>query len=273
MHGISRPRWWPDVSPVVISADRVAILGDVHLGRPGAPLAFAGDVPRFAAWLEQLGRQHEAVIVNGDLYDLERGVVPFAFRRELDRLEAAHRRIVDTLDAIGAIVLVGNHDAALASLSGAAAAVDLVTSSGRVRVEHGHRWDAPIKQLRRFTTAVTWASGRVVASPARPLFDVMRWLDRRLTGENQARSPVETGATDWLAAHADYAALVIGHTHRPLLERASGSLLANPSGCVDGTPRWIQVDAGCGLVRRFEGDREVDRAALANRGASSNQRS
>lgn len=256
-----------------VHAERVAILGDVHLGRPGAPLAFAGRDDDFAAWLRELRTRCDAIIVNGDLYDLERGVVPFAFHSELGRLDVEHRAVLDALADTGAIVLVGNHDAALADLRQAASAVDLATVAGLVRVEHGHRWDAPIKQLRRFTTAVTWASGRVVASPARRLFDVMRWLDRRLTGEADQRSPVERGAARWLGAHRQYAGLVIGHTHRPLVEAVAGGVLANPGGCVDGVPRWIEVDGPSGVVRRFEGDREVERAPLANRAPSSNQRS
>jgi len=256
-----------------LHAERIAVLGDVHLGRPGAPLAYTGDDAGFAAWIDALAAQYDAIVVNGDLYDLERGVVPFAFRDELDRLDAAHPRSLAALRRAGAIVLVGNHDAALAELRGTGDAIDLDTPSGLVRVEHGHRWDAPIKQLRRFTAAVTWASGRVVASPARPLFDVMRWLDRRLTGETARRSPVERGAAAWLGAHRHYAGLVIGHTHRPILDRVAGGVLANPGGCVDGVRRWIEVDGAAGVVRRFEGGAEIDRAPLANRRASSNQRS
>lgn len=250
-----------------LSATRLAVLGDVHLCRPGHPMSCRAPAEELTALAEHLRATHDVIVLNGDLFDLDRGPVPLRFRHELEVVEAAHADTVRALLRDGVVLLHGNHDRVLGELGRAAAAADVQVGPWRVRVEHGDRFDAPIKQLRRFASLVTWTSGRVSQPPLRPIYRAMRFLESALTGEREGDSGIERRARAWLA-DADVDALIIGHTHAEHVSEADGRMLINPGACLDVPLRWVSIDADAGVVslNRFEngGARETRRATLAS---------
>lgn len=229
------------------------MLGDVHLGRPGAPLACSLGAGVLARHIDQLLDTHDVVVINGDLFDLERGSIPLAHSREYQRLAITHAAIVQRLSDPRVLLIAGNHDAVLVDELGALESVRVRTDVGDIHMEHGHRFDGPVKQWREFASVVTWASGRAAAAGAAPLVDVMRAIDRRLTGEQRAEGPIERGALRWLAHQQNVALMCIGHTHRSGIWRTSGRTLANPGDCVHGAIRHLSIDA-----KRAEVSRVVD---------------
>jgi predicted phosphodiesterase len=234
-----------------VQAHRIAVLGDVHLAAPGRPLSFRGQADDLAALVDRLADDHDIVIINGDLYDLDRGPLPFTYRRELQLARAASPELTRRLGSSRVRLTAGNHDATLARTGDAVDGIDLVAgASVRVRVEHGHRFDAWIKRWRPFTSAVTWMSGRAVQVGADPIYRTMRRIERHLTGEAQPvdprQNPIHQRAFQWLQARGEYDALIVGHSHRAGLWCEGGRLLANPGACADGRLSWVSIDLDAG---------------------------
>jgi predicted phosphodiesterase len=225
----------------------VAVLGDLHIGRPGSPLSFQGDPTALAATVEALLADVAVVVVNGDLLDLDRGPLPWSQRRELAWLRRHVRPLLTAFQHPRVLWLAGNHDAQAVK---GADAVEVAFPGGPVRIEHGHRFDAPIKRWPPFTRLVTWASGRAVYPPWRPVYDAMRGVEARLTGEGR-EGGVEARALRWLDAQEGRChGLVLGHTHRAGFWQTGTGWLLNP-GASPGLPlQVVRLDGVEGRVRR-----------------------
>lgn len=232
------------------------MVGDLHVGRPGS-LSFAGTVEDARAGIDALREAGaELVVLNGDVLDLERGAMPLATDREWRHLRRLHAGLEQELQRPDVLVLAGNHDDALLRSGHAAASVDIVGGPYRVRVEHGHRFDAPIKQWRRFATLATWASGRVVDSRISGVYHSMRRVEGLLTGEGRAsaspeRLPdgLERRAMRWLLRIPTYDGLIIGHTHRAGYWAVGRSWLLNPGESRGPALAAVLVDLAAGSIQ------------------------
>ena len=219
----------------MISARRVAVVSDLHLGRPDAPHACNVKLDEVKAAASVLAETHDLAVVNGDLFDLERGTWPLQ-GREYELLSQVHAEAAAALRAPPWIWTRGNHDRVLEALELATEHVEVALPCGVVRIEHGDRFNAFIKRWPPFTTFVTWVSGRVEAVPAlRPIYRAMRFADLALTGTSRAsEDPVVTAAAEWLGTRPDLRALVIGHPHEAVLRGLSdGRTVMNPGGSTE----------------------------------------
>jgi predicted phosphodiesterase len=197
--------------------------------------------------------EHDLIVVNGDLLDLDRGLLPLRPDAELRVVGRAHERVLRALEGDGVIVLPGNHDPLLGADAHSETAVRVETASGELHIEHGHRFDAPLKQLRRFTALVTWGSGIAARAHLDPVLRAMIQLDRGLTGEGTGTGPIERGATRWLARNPDVAAMAIGHTHRSGVWQAWGRPVVNPGHCLDGVFRYATLEGSSGTITLHAG--------------------
>lgn len=223
---------------------RIVVISDVHLrslvSDAGSELERTN-----ARSLARLVETHAAsgalVVVNGDLFDMDRAAPPWAHRSTLARWRAqspAHP-LWRALALRNVIVLSGNHDRAIADGLNAYQAIDVVHGGVRLRVEHGERFDAFIKRLRRFTRTVTWLSGLAERASADRLLRWMRAMES-LAGasEHGGDDALSRRAEGWLSAHRCYQALILGHTHEAALTRGENWLLINSGQAM----RWpIQV--------------------------------
>ena len=247
------------------TARSLAVISDFHLGRPDAELACQVPTDEILAAIDGLQERADLVIVNGDLFDLERGTLPLP-NRELSLLREVHARILNRLIDPGIAITRGNHDRVLGRDGTAFDALDVELPFGTFRVEHGDRFDGWIKQSDTFTSLVTWTSGRVHRVRAlRPIYDAMRFADRVLTGAAKSHEdPVAQRAAAWLASSPRHRGMVIGHTHHALLrDIGDGRLLMNPGDCMD-TIRALVLDDGTASLARWDGSQleEVDRRAV-----------
>ena len=207
---------------------RFAVVSDLHVGRPGSSLSFHAPVHEVADWVDDLLCRWGTLVVNGDLYDLDRGVIPFRQRDELALVDACNIPIIQLFRRPEVIWLVGNHDEVLVRGGHAERSVDVRLGRALVRVEHGDRFDAAVKQARTLTRLVTWASGRVASGPLRPVYDAMRQVESRLTGEHRSVPALEQRALRWLVQQSAYRFLVLGHTHRAGITSAGNRWVLNP---------------------------------------------
>jgi len=249
-----------------MEAGRIAVIGDVHLAHAGAPLGFAGDGGTLYRLLTHLRDTHDFVVINGDLYDLDRGAWPWSFREEREASDAAYPEIAALLGSDAFVTTAGNHDAQLDWLD----AVEVSGPAGRVWLEHGHRFDAPIKRWRAFTRWVTWTSGQVASFPR--VLSPMRARESVLTrgpSDGPQGCPIETRAERFMKHRPDVSVMVIGHTHIETIRAVGGAWLVNPGESMQPPYTWTSIDLDAGLVCNFRGDSdqsiEVRRAVLASR--------
>lgn len=249
-----------------IEASRVAIISDIHLAHAGAPMGFSGDDSSLAATLERLAATHERVIINGDLYDLDRGRWPWSFDEERAASDRAYPATTSVVRSSAFTLISGNHDLRLRWVD----AVEVLGERHRAWVEHGHRFDAPIKQYRGFARLVTWTSGKVAGIP--PLLNSMRWMEQTLTRSADSKRgdcPIERGAGAFIEGHPELDIVVLGHTHQETMSSWRGTWIVNPGPSLSRPYRWTSIDLAQGIVCNFEGDStqsfEVRRAVLASR--------
>lgn len=233
-------------------ANTLAVLGDLHLGRPGAPLGCRVPPETIATAAAALARDYDLVVVNGDLFDLERGSLP-SQRREYELLWPVHRAATDAFSGDSFVWTRGNHDRVLEARGLAVDAVDVELPLGLVRVEHGDRFNPPIKRWPAFTMFVTWVSGRVRTVPVlRPVYVGMRLVESVLSGDSgDTGEPIVGGAARWLSGEP-HRGIVVGHTHLALLRSIpDAGFVANPGQCID-LLRALSIDGTSGDVSLME---------------------
>lgn len=237
------------------TARRLGVVSDFHLGRPGAPLACQIAADEILAAVDALRARTDMVVINGDLFDLERGTVPF-LKRELRLLEAVHHRVVAALTGPEFCWVRGNHDRVLLDLGRALPAIDVELPCGLFRIEHGDRFNAFIKRNESFTTMMTWLSGRLQIAPALlPFYKTMRAADHLLTGAATSKDePIAAKSARWLAEQPGYRGMVIGHTHAPvLMECPDGRRVMNPGGSTDVVHALVLEEGEAELMRWTDG--------------------
>jgi len=246
-----------------VTAQRVAVLSDLHLGPSGAALAGRPNAALMGRLVRRLRETHDLLVVNGDLFDLDRSTWPLDHARTYRNALVAHHEILAQMRGADVLWTIGNHDAWLEAGIGAKRAVDVAMPAGVVRIEHGHRFDAPIKRLRTFTSLVTWASGHAAQGAPR-LYRWMRATERRLITRHDAGCPIERGARHWLAGHPSYAMMVIGHTHRPACLDVGGRYVLNPGDAMHENIGVVSIDGRTGSFEIVCVHASGDESTLAN---------
>ena len=229
---------------------RLVVISDAHLGRGNSETGFGGDPEKLCAAIETLADQADLVIINGDLYDLDRGLVPIAQRLEYRSIKKRWAAVEATMAARGVRVTTGNHDHALRgkSIGGAIArgAFRIQVGEWLVHVEHGERFNAWVKKSRSFTSAVTWLSGCVSHGPLRPLYRLLRRLEARTTGDRGGGVMQRAGR--WLSKQPKLDVMIIGHTHQRDAQVIDERWLLNPGDVMGELFHYLRLDAKTGQI-------------------------
>lgn len=237
---------------------RLAVLSDVHLGRGDAETGYAGAPEVLCAALEAIAKHADLVIINGDLYDLDRGLFPVAQGLEYKALQPRWTAVETTIAALGIRLTTGNHDHALRGRIVAGARVQesyrVQVGPLAVHVEHGERFNAWVKQSRWVTSAVTWLSGRVSQGVFRPVYRVLRAMEARTTDDREGG--VTSRARDWLQSTCLSDVLIIGHTHQRHAEACAGKWLLNPGDSMCTPFKFLWIDGHLGEVHFGDADSE-----------------
>jgi predicted phosphodiesterase len=239
-----------------------AVVSDLHVGRPDSALSFRAPVGEVANWVDDLLCRWGLLVVNGDLYDLDRGVVPFRQRDELAIVELSNKPLIELFRRPEIVWLVGNHDEELLNGAQAERSLDVRLGRALVRIEHGDRFDAPVKRSRAVTRLVTWASGRVVRGPFNPVYSAMRRAESLLTGEYGSVPALEQRALRWLMQQSAYQFLVLGHTHRAGVTTAGNRGVLNPGDSPGPVLRALGMTTQGATLMERRGELRSERAYL-----------
>ncbi len=223
---------------------KLVVLSDVHLGRGDPRTGYRGDAAGFVQALHLLAKDADLLILNGDLYDLDRGAIPTAQALEYQHLEPDWREVEDCISVLPIRLTAGNHDIALNQRMIAGnrvqLAYELQVGPWWVRVEHGDRFDALVKRFRRFTSAVTWLSGALSRWQLDPLYYGLRALEQIATDDQS--NGVALRAGQWLEQRRAYDVLILGHTHKRWAQRFGDQWLLNPGACMDLPYRYLCIN-------------------------------
>lgn len=226
------------------SVSRLAVLSDIHLGRGDGRTGFSGDVEHLCAALQRIAENADAVVINGDLYDLDRGTLPTAQALEFRRLRPKWAAVEACMEKYGIRMTAGNHDRALLAMQvgGAKVHESYVVAVGQlnVRIEHGERFDAWIKRNRRFTSFVAWLSGWVSRIKLGFVYRILRMVERWTTDDKDG-GQVER-AIKWMKQHQEIDVLIMGHTHQKHVQRVGSQWLLNPGDAMHAKIHYLVID-------------------------------
>ena len=237
------------------------MIGDLHLSRQGAHDGYRGDAETLIRLIATLAEETEGVVLVGDVYDLDRGTLPFGFAREKRMADALWQPVVDALHDHNVLSVVGNHDRWLLN-EGALEAVEISTPTGRWRIEHGDRFNSWIKQWPPFTHLVTWCSGVVTRAGWMGVYTHMRQVEGLFRAGAGSSETIMARCQRFLQAETHLRGMVVGHTHQPGVSALNDQRwLLNAGAGLTGNPQYALVDgrAGVGEVRewRREGERTL----------------
>jgi len=245
------------------SKSRVIVVADAHLGQVPPAVGKA-----FHAFLEEIPRPGDHLVVTGDLFDFwfeYRSVIPRKHFATVAKLQEVRAR------GIPITFVGGNHDRwggsfftedlGIEFFGGEA---ELNLGGRRVFIAHGdglteQHWSGVL--MHRFTRhPLTVAVFRVLHPTigfwiadlfSRHLADNTK--DRRVL--DRAADAQRKWAADFLGTHADVQLVIMAHTHRPMMDRLpDGRAFLNPGAFLDGG-RYAVITPDAVELKQFTTER------------------
>lgn len=228
----------------IVETSKFAVISDTHLRSLDARSLDDVSAEDVAGLIADLRKSSDVVIVNGDLFDMDRAAFPLGHRQELERLRACNPRhpLWEALAHDDVILLSGNHDSSVGGLLGSYQAVDIVFGESRVRIEHGERFDAWIKRVRPFTSLVTWLSGVTETLSLGAVTRALRFMEHVAAGSDGGEQLLQRRVQGWLRAHARYDGLIFGHTHESEITSSPAGVLVNSGQTTSWPVHVVRVD-------------------------------
>ena len=236
---------------------RLAALSDFHIGVRGYTDGFSHDLSAFGRFLDTLERDHDAIVLLGDIWQTDHATVPSraSAARHLRAARARLPELAQRLSEPPYIYVHGNHDLIAESELGA---LHHVCLDGALFI-HGHQFDPVATAAPWAAAAGTWTTGQLRKTGMRSFAS---WLegrditikDRRFRG----RQGPYARASRQLAAQHEARFVVMGHTHvasrTPL---GDGIVALNTGSCSRGQRNFVSIDTETRVSHVFDGKRPL----------------
>ncbi len=229
---------------------RIAALSDFHIGAHRHTDGFLHDPRRFGGLLDRLQADHDRVVLLGDIYQTDHGLLPTTASARRLLAQAQHRMgpLAERMAHAPFVHVLGNHDAIVGSALGAP---ERVRYPGRfpVLLTHGHQFDPVAVRARWAADLGTWTTGRLRAVGLRPL---AWWLEQRDVAIKEQRfggphGPYARGAQQLVKVH-QASIVVMGHTHVAGITPLVSGVMVNTGTCSGGRTMWVSVDTEEGSI-------------------------
>ncbi len=224
---------------------RIAALSDFHIGARADTDEFHHAEADFLAWLDQLESSHDHIVLVGDIWQTEHGLLPGAraAARQLSRARARLPRLAARLAGRPYLHVHGNHDAVAREQLGAREHLRLTADGFTALFIHGHQFDPIFTGAYAAARAATWFTGRLRRVGLRPL---AQWFEGRDVAIKHRRfghvdGPYARAAAGLLREHAADL-VVMGHTHVAHLHPLPGGRLVNTGSCARGRRVHVSID-------------------------------
>jgi predicted phosphodiesterase len=247
---------------------RVAAISDLHIGVEAGRDGFGHAVRDFEAWLGRLEGEHDRVVLVGDIFQSDHGVVPGSRAGQLHAARKRARALVRRFEGAGYHYVHGNHDEIAHDELGTPSSVVLEDHGLRLGFTHGHAFDPVALRAPWLADVGTYATGTLRRVG---LVGWARWFEHRDVAIKHRRfggdaGPYARGA-DALASHENLAVVVLGHTHAAELHRTTTAVYANSGTCSDGRRECVSIDTAAGTISLWRWPIGAQTAAMPTVGA------
>jgi len=216
------PLPWQDVT----RAMRIAVISDLHIGAED----FRPD--GFGEFLDHLEREHDEIILLGDVFECYFPVLPWKALAEYDRFDRLYADITGRFHSAKYTILSGNHDRVVQRARGIPSRAERGEKGYRVLLSHGHENEPAYQSsLRvRLVELYMWLVYRLKRCGLPALYDYSYRMDYQLNMKDGGAAHLEAAR-----AHVGrgYDVVVFGHTHvERHVELRGGGTYINTGDCV-----------------------------------------
>jgi UDP-2,3-diacylglucosamine pyrophosphatase LpxH len=207
----------------------------------------------FLRFLDALEESHDRIVLLGDLYQTEHGLVP---SRESARrhLHAARRRTPDMtrrFESPRYVYLHGNHDEIAREELGIDTALRLEADGFAAYFIHGHQFDPVLGRAPGAARAATWFTGQLRRIGLRPVAQYFEGKDiaikdRRL---QTMQGPYASAARELMRRHGAHV-VVMGHTHVARRHDLPEGVYVNTGSCSLGCRSWVSINTATRSVEQ-----------------------
>ncbi len=227
---------------------KIVILSDLHIGS----VEFEKNLPGFADFLDHLERDHESIILAGDVFELYFPRFPLSPWREFRKIRETYRGITDRFFHPPYTLLAGNHDWVL-SRKGFPGELIIEEDSMKIYITHGEICDPNYSSSFRswLSRSYMWIAWKLKQAGLSYLYDLGVESDKRLNMDDDsayrefARVKVREG----------FRLVVMGHTHVERNLKLDGGRYINTGDCVQ-RKMYLSIDTETGVVElKYHGPR------------------
>jgi predicted phosphodiesterase len=205
---------------------RIAVISDLHIGAED----FRPD--GFGEFLDHLEREHDEIILLGDVIECYFPVLPWRALADYDRHARLHAPITDRFRSAKYTVLSGNHDMVARRARGMPSRTERGTGGFRILLSHGHEnepaFQSPLRT--RLVELYMWLAYRLKRLGVPALYHYSYRKDYELNVKDGGAAHVRA-ARDLV--RQGYDVVVFGHTHvERHVEFRGGGTYINTGDCV-----------------------------------------
>lgn len=205
---------------------RIAVISDLHIGAED----FRPD--GFGEFLDHLEREHDEIVLLGDVFECYFPAVPWRALAEYDRFDRRFHAITDRFRSPRYTILSGNHDMVARRARGVPSQIERGGEGFRVLLSHGHENEPAYRgRLRiRLVELYMWLGYRLKRLGLPGLHDFNYRMDYEMN--------MKDGGAAHLAAarrllRGGYDVVVFGHTHvERHVEFREGGTYLNTGDCI-----------------------------------------
>ncbi|MGC1403149.1 MAG: metallophosphoesterase [Thermodesulfobacteriota bacterium] len=224
---------------------RIATFGDLHLGHTTVLDKFQGKEESLLRFDDHLSRTHDRIILMGDIYQTDYGMVPGSRSEVLEAIIKRYSRITRRWKSSRYGTLFGNHDLITQKFLGTLKQIRLKKDGWRIWLIHGHQFDPFIGEEGRLPFFVTWMIGgmrrmgfsRLADFLEGPFYDFGQRLFQRL--DLAAGKALSQGKND---------IIVMGHSHQMTCRQFGKGVYVNSGACSNDYMSYVSIDTAKRVV-------------------------
>ncbi len=205
---------------------RIAVISDLHIGAEDfSPVGFG-------EFLDHLEREHDEIILLGDVFECYFPVLPWRALADYDRFDRRHADITRRFRSSRYTVLSGNHDMVARRRRGVPSRTERGGAGFRILLSHGHEnepaYQSPLRA--RLVELYMWLVYRLKCLGFPALYHYSYRMDYELNVKDGGRAHVQAARAH---VHRGYDVVVFGHTHVARhVEFRGGGTYINTGDCV-----------------------------------------
>jgi predicted phosphodiesterase len=230
---------------------RIATFGDLHLTHRPLLDKHGGDETALLRFDDHLSRNHDRIILMGDIYQTDYGPSPGSCAEVLGAILDRYKGVFQRWCGATYTMLFGNHDRVAQTIMGASNQIHMLQDGLRMWFIHGHQFDPFIDRHSRMPYVITWIIGGLRRIGWHRMADYLEGPFYRLGQKHfphldpKTRQALATGRIDLVA---------MGHSHKMACRSIGKGVYLNAGACSTDRMHYLSIDTLTRIaqVRMFE---------------------